>query len=69
MSPGGKSVLEDMNPGPLKLKAVADGFILHNVTGIRAHIVSRLDGKGYDITKRMYCFSSEGTTNLRVTFY
>ncbi|KAG1892556.1 glycoside hydrolase family 47 protein [Suillus subluteus] len=51
MSPGGKMVPEDPNPGPLKLKAVADGFILHNVTGIRAHIVSRLDRKGYDITK------------------
>ncbi|KAG1753952.1 glycoside hydrolase family 47 protein [Suillus paluster] len=51
MSPGGKMVSEDPNPGPLKLKAVADGFILHNVTGIRAHIVSRLDRKGYDITK------------------
>ncbi len=31
---------------------VADGFIIHNVTGIRAHIVSRMDGKGYDVTKR-----------------
>ncbi|KAG0709546.1 glycoside hydrolase family 47 protein [Suillus ampliporus] len=51
MSPGSKMVAEDPNPGPLKLKAVADGFILHNVTGIRAHIVSRLDRKGYDITK------------------
>ncbi|KAG1755785.1 glycoside hydrolase family 47 protein [Suillus lakei] len=51
MSPGGKMVPEDPNPGPHKLKAVADGFILHNVTGIRTHIVSRLDRKGYDITK------------------
>lgn len=51
MSPGGKMVPEDPNPSPLKLKTVADGFILYNVTGIRAHIVSRLDRKGYDITK------------------
>ncbi|KAG2135913.1 glycoside hydrolase family 47 protein [Suillus bovinus] len=51
MSPGGKVVPEDPNPSPLKLKTVADGFILHNVTGIRAHVVSRLDRKGYDITK------------------
>lgn len=56
MSPGGKTVPEDPNPGPVKLKAVADGFILHNVTGIRTRIVSRLDGKGYDITKRMSYF-------------
>ncbi|OJA16963.1 hypothetical protein AZE42_00582 [Rhizopogon vesiculosus] len=63
MSPGGKSVPEDPNPGPLKLKAVADGFILHNVTGIRAHIVSRLDGKGYDITKRMTYFLLQRIAN------
>lgn len=60
MSPGGKTVPEDPNPGSVKLKAVADGFILHNVTGIRARIVSRLDGKGYDITKRMSYFSCKG---------
>jgi mannosidase alpha-like ER degradation enhancer 1 len=60
MSPGGKSVSEDPNPGPLKLKAVTDGFILHNMSGIRAHIVSRLDGKGYDITKRMVYFPPKG---------
>ena len=28
------------------------GYLIHNITGIRAHIVSRLDGKGYDITRR-----------------
>lgn len=35
---------------------MTDGFILHNATGIRTRIVSRLDGKGYDITKRMDTF-------------
>lgn len=52
MSPGGRVVTEDPNPGNQKLQLVADGFLLQNITGIRAHIVSRLDGKGYDITKR-----------------
>ncbi|KAJ6614326.1 alpha mannosidase-like protein [Mycena sp. CBHHK59/15] len=28
-----------------------DGFVIHNVTGIRIHIVQRIDGKGYDIRK------------------
>ena len=52
MSSEGHVVREDPNPGIHKLRPVADGFVLQNVTGIRAHIVSRLDGKGYDITKR-----------------
>lgn len=52
MSAGGLPVPEDPNPGNQKLQLVADGFLLQNITGIRAHIVSRLDGKGYDITKR-----------------
>lgn len=52
MSPGGRVVSEDPNPGSQKLQLVADGILLQNITGIRAHIVSRLDGKGYDITKR-----------------
>ncbi|KAG8218733.1 glycoside hydrolase family 47 protein [Butyriboletus roseoflavus] len=51
MSPGGRIVAEDQNPGNQKLQLVADGILLQNITGIRAHIVSRLDGKGYDITK------------------
>lgn len=63
MSPGGKMVPEDPNPGPLKLKTVADGFILHNVTGIRAHVVSRLDRKGYDITKRRSPFPPNWLVN------
>ena len=44
-------VTEDLSPSLRKLYEVDDGFVLQNVTGIRAHIVSRLDGKGYDIVK------------------
>ncbi|KAL4075930.1 glycoside hydrolase family 47 protein [Scleroderma citrinum] len=51
MSSGGHVVPEDPNPGINKLRPVVDGFVLQNVTGIRAHIVSRLDGRGYDITQ------------------
>lgn len=43
-----------MHPAADKLVSVPDGYLLRNVTGIRAHIVSRLDGKGYDVTKREY---------------
>ena len=52
MSARGLAVPEDPNPGIHKLLPVADGFVLQNVTGIRAHIVRRLDGGGYDITQR-----------------
>ncbi|KAI0347071.1 alpha-mannosidase [Trametopsis cervina] len=51
LSPNGKSVPEDVHPSPQKLIAVSDGYLLQNLTGIRTHIVSRMDGKGYDITK------------------
>ncbi|KAI0091966.1 alpha mannosidase-like protein [Irpex rosettiformis] len=51
LSVTGKSVEEDLHPGPQKLLAVSDGYILQNMTGIRANIVSRMDGKGYDVTK------------------
>lgn len=37
---------------------VSDGYVLHNVTGIRTHIVSRMDGKGYDVTKRQWSLVS-----------
>ncbi|KAG6331731.1 hypothetical protein ID866_7360 [Astraeus odoratus] len=53
MSAGGQAVLEDPRPGTDKLRLVADGFVLHNITGIRVHIDSRLDGKGYDILDHM----------------
>ncbi|EPS95376.1 hypothetical protein FOMPIDRAFT_146232 [Fomitopsis schrenkii] len=51
LSPGGQAVPEDPHPTVEKITFVPDGYMLYNVTGIRAHIVSRLDGKGYDITK------------------
>ncbi|EPQ59290.1 alpha mannosidase-like protein [Gloeophyllum trabeum ATCC 11539] len=51
LSPNGQAVPEDASPGLNKLRSVPDGFIVHNVTGIRTHIVRRLDGRGYDVTK------------------
>jgi len=47
----GRSVAEDLSPSLLKLGVVPNGYIIHNVTGIRTQIVQRLDGKGYDIRK------------------
>ncbi|KAF5393914.1 hypothetical protein D9757_000102 [Collybiopsis confluens] len=51
LSANGKVAAEDLSPSKLKLEPVSDGYIIHNVTGIRTHIVQRLDGKGYDIRK------------------
>ncbi|KAJ7781324.1 alpha mannosidase-like protein [Mycena metata] len=51
LSSSGKHVTEDLSPSRLKLDVVDNGFIIHNVTGIRIHIVQRLDGKGYDVRK------------------
>ncbi|KAJ6516008.1 alpha mannosidase-like protein [Mycena sanguinolenta] len=51
LSASGKAAPEDLSPSRLKLDMTHDGFIVHNVTGIRIHIVQRLDGKGYDIRK------------------
>ncbi|KAH8118447.1 alpha-mannosidase [Phellopilus nigrolimitatus] len=51
LSANGKPALEDLSPSLHKLYEVGDGFVLQNVSGIRTHIVSRLDGKGYDIVK------------------
>lgn len=34
------------------METLPDGYIVHNVTGIRVQIVSRMDGKGYDVSKR-----------------
>jgi hypothetical protein len=56
LSANGKVVTEDVNPSSHKMAPVVNGYILHNVTGIRTHIVRRLDGKGYEITKRK-CFA------------
>ncbi|KAJ7276287.1 alpha mannosidase-like protein [Mycena haematopus] len=51
LSANAKVVPEDLSPSRLKLDLFDNGFIIHNVTGIRIHIVQRLDGKGYDIRK------------------
>jgi len=51
LSPNGKVAAEDLSPNKLKLEPVEDGYVVHNVTGIRTHVVRRLDGKGYDIRK------------------
>lgn len=47
----GKIVPEDLSPSLLKVGVLPDGYIIHNVTGIRTQIVRRLDGNGYDIRK------------------
>jgi mannosidase alpha-like ER degradation enhancer 1 len=49
-----KPVPEDLSPSYVKLALLPDGFIIHNVTGIRTLMVQRLDGKGYDIRRRTY---------------
>ncbi|KAG5343059.1 hypothetical protein C0989_000049 [Termitomyces sp. Mn162] len=51
LSTDGRAVPEDLSPSLLKLGVLPDGFIIQNVTGIRTHIVRRLDGNGYDIRK------------------
>ncbi|KAF5321197.1 hypothetical protein D9619_000434 [Psilocybe cf. subviscida] len=51
LAPGGRQVPEDLSPSLLKVAVVPDGFVVHNVTGVRTQIVQRLDGKGYDIKK------------------
>ena len=53
LAANGRVVVEDLSPSLLKLGVVPDGYIIHNVTGIRTQIVQRLDGKGYDIRKCM----------------
>lgn len=42
---------EDLSPSFLKLGIQPNGYIIHNVSGIRTQIVQRLDGQGYDIKK------------------
>ncbi|KAF9452475.1 glycoside hydrolase family 47 protein [Macrolepiota fuliginosa MF-IS2] len=51
LSADGRNVPEDLSPNRLKLEPVADGFIVHNITGIRTQIVRRLDDQGYDVRK------------------
>jgi mannosidase alpha-like ER degradation enhancer 1 len=40
-----------LSPSLLKLAVAPDGYVIHNVTGVRTQIVQRLDGTGYDIRK------------------
>ncbi|KAF8165423.1 alpha mannosidase-like protein [Crassisporium funariophilum] len=51
LAANGKSVPEDLSPSFVKIGVQPDGYILHNVTGVRTQIVQRLDGKGYDVRK------------------
>ncbi|KAI0254258.1 alpha-mannosidase [Lactifluus subvellereus] len=51
LSVDGKTVVEDTSPSLEKIYAVSDGFMVKSITGIRTRIVSRLDGKGYDVSK------------------
>ncbi|KAL0573920.1 hypothetical protein V5O48_008040 [Marasmius crinis-equi] len=51
LSSDGRHAAEDLSPSLLKVAPVSDGYIIHNVTGIRTHIVRRLDGKGFDVRK------------------
>ncbi|KAF8591445.1 glycoside hydrolase family 47 protein [Ramaria rubella] len=50
-SADGSLAIEDPTPDKTKLHEVKDGYMITNMTGLRTHITSRLDGKGYDITK------------------
>ena len=52
LSADGKLTVEDPSPGKEKIASVSDGFIVHNISGLRTRIVSRLDGRGYDVSKR-----------------
>lgn len=51
LAPNGLVAPEDLSPSLLKLAVVPDGFVINNITGIRAKIVQRFDGKGYDVRK------------------
>ncbi|KAL0949741.1 hypothetical protein HGRIS_009781 [Hohenbuehelia grisea] len=51
LSTDGKAVPEDVSPSAQKISVITGGYVVNNITGIRTHIVRRLDGKGYDITK------------------
>lgn len=48
----------------MKLEPIADGFIVHNITGIRTQIVRRLDDQGYDIRKRTSAILYESAIGL-----
>lgn len=49
---GGLDTPEDLTPSAAKISPVPDGYVITDISGIRVRIVSRLDGRGYDLTKR-----------------
>ncbi|KAF8639449.1 hypothetical protein AX16_010304 [Volvariella volvacea WC 439] len=51
LSANGRNVPEDLSPSLLKLGFLPNGYVINNITGIRTHIVKRLDGRGFDIRK------------------
>ncbi|KIY73681.1 glycoside hydrolase family 47 protein [Cylindrobasidium torrendii FP15055 ss-10] len=51
LSTGGKHTVEDPSPSLLKVLPVEGGFMMNNITGVRVHIVQRLDDSGYDIRR------------------
>ncbi|KIJ56728.1 glycoside hydrolase family 47 protein [Sphaerobolus stellatus SS14] len=51
LSSTGEATTEDLSPDRTKLYMVDGGYVIINMTGIRAHITTRLDGTGYDITR------------------
>lgn len=51
LSSDGSTVPEDSSPDSTKLYMVNDGYVITNMTGIRAFLTTRLDGRGYDITR------------------
>ncbi|KAG9128167.1 alpha mannosidase-like protein [Ceratobasidium sp. 392] len=40
----------DKNLGPSKVHRVEGGFMVRNITGIKARMTARMDGQGYDVT-------------------
>ena len=52
---GSEGLIEDPAPGKNKVQVWKDGYLVKDVRGVRAHATSRLDGRGYDITKRRPC--------------
>lgn len=52
----GTKVTEDTSVISLQSKVFpwVDGLLLQNASGVRIHATSRLDGKGYDITKSAF---------------
>ena len=45
-------VHEDKTPSAQKLALIPGGFMVQDVKGLRTRVATRIDGRGYDITKR-----------------